>query len=119
MVKESVKFFLTDLKNSFKDLVPIIAVVAFFQAAIVQRVPENLFSIIIGLIIVAVGLALFIRGLELGIFPIGENLAVDFAKKGSLFWLLIFAFTIGFSTTIAEPALLAIAIKAKLIIGHL
>jgi hypothetical protein len=62
-----------------------------------------------------VGLALFIRGLELGIFPIGESLAVDFSKKGSLFWLLLFAFTIGFSTTVAEPALIAIADKAALI----
>jgi len=115
MVKESAKVFLGDLKNSFKDLIPIIVVVAFFQAVIVQKVPENLSSIIVGLIIVAIGLALFIRGLELGIFPIGENLAIDFAKKGSLFWLLIFAFTIGFSTTVAEPALIAIADKAAAI----
>ncbi|PHS38198.1 MAG: hypothetical protein COB07_08950 [Sulfurovum sp.] len=72
-------------------------------------------SIVIGLTIVAIGLALFIRGLELGIFPIGEGLAVDFAKKGSVFWLLLFAFTIGFSTTVAEPALIAIADKAAVI----
>jgi hypothetical protein len=77
--------------------------------------PEQLSSILIGLFIVAIGLALFIRGLELGIFPIGENLAIDFAKKGSLLWLLLFAFTIGFSTTIAEPALIAIADKAAMI----
>jgi len=117
MLVESTKVFLTDLKNSFKDLVPIIVVVAFFQAVIIQAVPENLSSIIIGLIIVAVGLAFFIRGLELGIFPIGENLAIDFAKKGSTFWLLLFAFTIGFSTTVAEPALIAIADKAAAISG--
>jgi len=97
------------------DLLPIILVVAFFQIFVVQAVPENLTSIVIGLIIVAIGLALFIRGLELGIFPIGENLATDFAKKGSLFWLLLFAFTIGFSTTVAEPALIAIADKAAFI----
>jgi len=111
-MNESIKVFLNDLKNSFKDLVPIIIVVAFFQVAIIQAMPKNLSSIIIGLIIVAVGLALFIRGLELGIFPIGENLATDFARKGSLFWLLLFAFTIGFATTVAEPALIAIADKA-------
>jgi hypothetical protein len=115
MVVVSVKIFLNDLKNSFKDLFPIIAVVTFFQAAIVQAMPENLSSIIVGMLIVAVGLALFIRGLELGIFPIGENLAIDFARKGSLFWLLLFAFTIGFSTTVAEPALIAIADKAAAI----
>ena len=119
MIQESLKVFSRDLRNSFKDLVPIILVVAFFQIFVVQAVPENLTSIIIGLFIVAVGLALFIRGLELGIFPIGENLATDFAKKGSLFWLLLFAFTIGFSTTVAEPALIAIADKAAVISGGL
>ena len=114
-MKESIYIFLEDLKSSFKDLLPIIIVVAFFQTFIIQEMPENLMSIVSGLIIVAVGLALFIRGLELGIFPIGENLAIDFAKKGSTFWLLTFAFTIGFATTVAEPALIAIADKAALI----
>ena len=109
------KIFLSDLKDSFRDLVPIIAVVAFFQVAVVRAMPEDLPSIVAGLVIVAVGLALFIRGLELGIFPIGENLAIDFARKGSFFWLMIFAFTIGFSTTVAEPALIAIADKAAAI----
>jgi hypothetical protein len=114
-MKDSLKIFGGDLKNSFKDLLPIIIVVAFFQAVVIRTVPDNLASIVIGLTIVAVGLALFIRGLELGIFPIGEGLAVEFAKKGSVFWLLTFAFTIGFSTTVAEPALIAIANKAAVI----
>ncbi len=118
-MKESIKIFSQDLKSSFKDLLPIIIVVAFFQIFIIQAMPENLTSIVIGLTIVAIGLALFIRGLELGIFPIGENLAIDFAKKGSVFWLLLFAFTIGFSTTVAEPALIAIADKASVISGGL
>ncbi|WP_187648512.1 DUF1538 domain-containing protein [Nitrosophilus labii] len=112
---EFMKIFLKDLKNSFKDLIPIIVVVAFFQLVIIQKIPDNTLTIILGLFIVAVGLALFIRGLELGIFPVGENLAIEFAKKGSLFWLLLFAFLIGFSTTIAEPALIAIADKAEAI----
>ncbi len=115
MLRESLRILLDDLKNAFKDLVPIILVVAFFQAAIIHTVPQNLSSIVIGLSIVAIGLALFIRGLELGIFPIGESLAINFAKKGSVFWLLTFAFTIGFATTIAEPALIAIADKAAAI----
>jgi len=118
-MKESIKIFSQDLKNSFKDLLPIIIVVAFFQTFIIQSMPDNLTSIVIGLTIVAVGLALFIRGLELGIFPVGENLAIDFAKKGSTFWLLLFAFTIGFATTVAEPALIAIADKASIISGGL
>ncbi len=117
MLKASLTIFLSDLKNALKDLVPIILVVTFFQGAIIRTLPDNLFSIIIGLLVVAVGLALFIRGLELGIFPIGESLSINFARKGSLFWLLLFAFTIGFATTIAEPALIAIAQKAAAISG--
>mgnify|MGYP002712119062 CR=1 FL=1 len=62
MIKESMKIFGGDLKNSFQDLMPIILVVTFFQIAIIQTMPDNLTSIIIGLTIVAVGLALFIRG---------------------------------------------------------
>ena len=115
MITESLKIFGNDLKNSSKDLLPIILVVAFFQIFIIKSMPEDLVSICIGLFIVASGLALFIRGLEIGIFPVGENLANDFAKKGSIFWLLLFAFLIGFSTTIAEPALIAIANKASII----
>jgi len=115
MIYESFKIFLSDLKNSSLDLLPIVIVVAFFQIFIIKTMPENLFSICLGIFIVATGLALFIRGLEIGIFPVGENLANDFAKKGSIFWLLSFAFLIGFSTTIAEPALIAIANKASII----
>ena len=111
-MREFFKLFLQDLKNSFKDLLPIIFVVAFFQTFIIKSLPNDILSIAIGLFIVGIGLAFFIRGLELGIFPIGENLAVDFAKKGSLFWLLVFAFTLGFATTVAEPALIAISQKA-------
>jgi len=115
MLKESLRIFSVDLKNSSRDLLPIVAVVAFFQLAFIKTIPNNLIPSSIGLLIVAVGLALFIRGLEIGIFPIGEALAHDFAKKGSLFWLLTFAFLIGFSTTIAEPALIAIADKAAMV----
>jgi len=115
--KEIGLLLIVDIKNAFKDLLPIIVVVAFFQIFVIQKIPNDLNSIIIGIAVVALGLALFIRGLELGIFPIGEGLAVNFAKKGSLFWLLIFAFTIGFSTTVAEPALIAIANKASIISG--
>ncbi len=115
MFYSSLTIFWNDLKSALKDLIPIILVVALFQGLIIRTLPEDLFSIIIGLFIVAVGLALFIRGLELGIFPIGESLAINFARKGSLFWLLLFAFTIGFATTVAEPALIAIAQKAAAI----
>jgi len=84
----------------------------FFQLAIIQTVPENWLSTSIGLAIVGVGLAVFLLGLEVGIFPVGEGLASDFAHKGSTGWIVLFAFMIGFGTTVAEPALLVIADKA-------
>ncbi|QSZ40629.1 DUF1538 domain-containing protein [Sulfurimonas aquatica] len=108
----SISSFLQLLKESFRDLLPIILVIIFFQLAIIQVVPENWLSTTIGLAIVGVGLAVFLLGLEVGIFPVGEGLASDFAHKGSTGWIVIFAFMIGFGTTIAEPALLVIADKA-------
>jgi len=106
------KSFFQLLRESFRDLLPIILVILFFQLAIIQTVPENWLSTAIGLAIVGVGLAVFLLGLEVGIFPVGEKLASDFAHKGSTFWILLFGFLIGFGTTIAEPALYVIAVKA-------
>lgn len=108
----SIATFLQLLKESFRDLLPIILVIVFFQLAIIQSVPPNWLSTAIGLAIVGVGLAVFLLGLEVGIFPVGEGLASEFAHKGSTFWILIFGFMIGFGTTIAEPALIVIADKA-------
>ncbi len=105
-------FFLKLLRESFRDLLPIIVVILFFQLAIIQTVPENWLSTAIGLTIVSVGLAIFLQGLEIGIFPVGEGLAREFAKNGTFIWILIFGFLIGFGTTIAEPALAVIADKA-------
>ena len=107
--------FLLLLKESFRDLLPIILVIIFFQGAIIESVPDNWLSTSIGLLIVAFGLALFLLGLEIGIFPVGEGLATEFARKGSTKWILIFGFLIGFGTTIAEPALVVIADKAAAI----
>jgi len=105
-------FFLKLLRDSFRDLIPIIIVILFFQLAIIQSVPEGWVNTAIGLGIVAIGLAIFLQGLEIGIFPIGEGLAREFARNGSLKWVLAFGFLIGFGTTIAEPALVVIANKA-------
>ena len=66
---------------------------------------------IIGLVLVIFGLAFFVMGLEIGLFPIGEAMAEAFARKGSLSWLLIFGFGLGFATTVAEPTLLAVSFK--------
>ncbi|MBU1658161.1 DUF1538 domain-containing protein [bacterium] len=108
----SIASFLKLLQESFRDLLPIILVIMFFQLAIIQSVPENWLSTTIGLAIVGVGLAVFLLGLEVGIFPVGEGLASEFANKGSIGWIVLFAFMIGFGTTVAEPALVVIADKA-------
>ncbi|MEF1311016.1 DUF1538 domain-containing protein [Vibrio mytili] len=100
------------LLSSGRDLLPIVLVIAFFQLAVLQEPLPNLVSILFGLFFVVLGLTFFIFGLELGLFPIGENMAQAFARKGSVFWLLLFAFCLGFGTTIAEPALTAVAEKA-------
>lgn len=104
--------FLYSLAGSFRDLAPIILVVAFFQLVVLQQPIPNLNDILIGTLLVALGLTLFIRGLELGLFPIGESMAYAFARKGSVFWLMLFSFALGFGTTIAEPALIAVSNEA-------
>ncbi|ELE7134921.1 DUF1538 domain-containing protein [Vibrio harveyi] len=101
------------LLSSARDLLPIVIVIAFFQLVVLQQPLPNLVSILFGLLLVILGLTFFIFGLELGLFPIGENMAQAFANKGSVFWLLIFAFCLGFGTTIAEPALTAVAEEAS------
>ena len=106
------KDIIKTLFGSFKDLLPIIVVIGFFQLVVLQQPIPNLNEIFIGTVFVAMGLGLFIKGLEMGLFPVGENMAYDFARKGSVFWLLIFAFCLGFGTTVAEPALIAVADEA-------
>lgn len=98
--------------GSLRDLAPIIIVIAFFQFAVLQQPIPNLVDIIVGVVFVLLGLTFFIFGLEMGLFPIGESMAHALAKKGSVFWLITFAFALGFGTTIAEPALIAVAAEA-------
>ncbi len=97
------------IADSMRDLAPIILVIAFFQIVVLQQPFPNLGNVVIGLVCVVIGLALFIQGLETGLFPIGEVLAQGFARKGSVIALLSFAFCLGFGTTVAEPALIAVA----------
>ena len=100
---------------AFKDLIPIILVVVFFQSVVIQQPLPDIGEIIFGILIVIVGLMLFIEGLEMSLFPLGDAMAYGLAKKGSLFWLLGFSFLLGFSSTIAEPALIAITKEASVI----
>ncbi len=91
-----------------RDLAPIITVIALFQVLVLHQSFPELLSTLAGLGLVIVGLALFVIGLDIGLFPLGETLAEEFALKGSLFWLLVFAFALGAGTTVAEPALIAV-----------
>lgn len=104
--------FIKQLFSSFLDLAPILAVVLIFQVLVIQKPIPDVTNLIAGTLFVVIGLTLFIQGLEQSLFPIGESMAYAFARKGSLFWLLAFAFCLGFGTTIAEPALIAVADEA-------
>ncbi len=98
--------------DSARDLAPIVLVIAFFQVIVLGEPIPNLVDVLWGVFLVVLGLTLFVQGLKLGLFPIGETMAWDFARKGSLLWLLAFAFALGFGTTVAEPALIAVAEEA-------
>ena len=100
-MKAFVPELLKSLTGSVKDLLPIIGVITFFQLLVLGQPIPNLLELLWGTLLVVVGLTLFVQGLKLGLFPIGENMAWDFAAKGSLLWLLLFAFALGFGTTIA------------------
>jgi hypothetical protein len=100
------------LRSSFFDLLPIILVVAFFQFLVLRQPLPELGRLLAGTLMVMAGLALFIQGLKMALFPLGEEMAYNFVRGGSLWWLLAFAFTLGFGTTIAEPALIAVADEA-------
>lgn len=100
------------LGSTLRDLAPLFLVIGFFQAVVLQQPFPNLLDVGIGLVFVVIGLTLFVGGLKIGLFPLGEAMAESFARKGSLSALLAFAFLLGFTTTIAEPALIAVVDQA-------
>jgi len=119
MVK-TLRFLLFKFFQSFLDVLPILLVITFFQLVIIQKPFPHLKETLFGFILVVIGLFIFIQGLENALFPIGERLAVEFALvefalKGNVYWIVLFGFTLGFATTIAEPALTVISQKA----GHI
>lgn len=103
------------LFESLRDLMPIIIVIGFFQLVVLQQPIPNFGEIALGILFVVIGLTLFVQGLNISLFPIGETMAYSFASKGSISWLLLFAFALGFGTTIAEPALIAVAAEAAVV----
>ena len=111
-MKESLLALAKDALDALRDLLPIVVVIAVFQLFVIRQPVDGLLSLFAGAILVVAGLAFFIFGLRLALFPIGEGLAHSLAAKGSVFWLISFAFVLGFGTTVAEPALIAVAAEA-------
>lgn len=111
-MKELLVHLARSLIESVRDLMPIVGVIAFFQLVVLRQPIPNFVELLVGVLLVVVGLTLFVHGLKTGLFPIGESMARDFARKGSLTWLSLFAFCLGFGTTVAEPALIAVAQEA-------
>lgn len=112
---QALAVFWTHAKGSIRDLLPIVLVIAGFQFLVLNQPLSGLLGLAMGGVIVVIGLTLFVYGLELGLFPIGEALALALAQKASVFWLLVFAFMLGFGTTVAEPSLTAVAKEASLV----
>ena len=117
--------FVLILFYTLKDVLPILLVLIFFQMVVLKQPIPHLKKVILGGVYVVIGLALFLMGLEKALFPLGKIMATqlsdpEFIKSSSsglpiwlsYYWIYIFAALIGFSTTIAEPSLIAVAIKA-------
>ena len=108
------------------DVLPIAAILFFFQFAVIRRRPPNLRRLAIGFVYVLAGLTLFLVGLEEALFPIGATMAEQLTAPAFLGggtgwkdygWVYVFAATIGFATTVAEPALIAVSLEAQKISG--
>ena len=86
-MKELVPALLESLTERLQDLIPIIGIIAFFQLVVLQQPIPDFRKIPMGTLSVIAGLTLFVRGSKFGLFPLGENMAREFARKGSLFWV--------------------------------
>lgn len=118
---------------TIKDVMPIAAIIFGFQLFVIRRPIPHVKRVVIGFAYVIVGLALFLLGLDKALFPIGRLMAEQLTNPefisqwsdgvpGALhwtdyYWVFLFAFMIGASTTIAEPSLIAVAIKANEVSG--
>lgn len=121
--------------GTVRDVLPIAAIIFGFQFFVLRKKPANLGKILMGFVWVLIGLSLFLLGLEWALFPLGKLMAAQLTDPGFIhaatggiapetgvlwqdyYWVYIFAFLIGFSTTIAEPSLIAVAIKANEVSG--
>lgn len=114
------------LVDTVRDVLPIVAILAFFQVFVLRQALPDMKRLSQGILLVMAGLVLFLMGLEQAVFPVGKAMAAQFTAPeilgtegdevvdpSSYFWVYAFAFAIGFSTTIAEPALIAVSLKAE------
>ncbi len=129
----TVTHFLDTFVTTVRDVLPIASIIFGFQIAILRKPIANLSTVLLGFFYVILGLSLFLIGLDLALFPLGETMAEQLTAPDFLYsfkdditesltwidyyWVYIFAFAIGFSTTIAEPSLIAVAIKANQVSG--
>lgn len=111
-MKDSLIALSKDALNSLRDLTPIVLVIVVFQLLVIRQPVDGVTSLLFGGLLVVAGLSFFIFGLRIALFPVGEEIAHALARKGSATWLFVFSFLLGFGTTIAEPALLAVAREA-------
>lgn len=123
--------FLTILRDTVLDVLPIVAIIFGFQYLVIRKKIRHLKTVIAGFVMVLIGLVLFLLGLEQALFPMGRLMAEQLASPDFLpmvveglqrhwtdyYWVYIFAFAIGASTTIAEPSLIAVSLKAGEISG--
>lgn len=112
---EHLSRFASEFLKALRNLLPIVIVVVLFQLLVFRSMPDDPLELVAGLLIVAVGIALFLYGLDLSIFPVGKNLANQFVRSGALGLLLPFGFAIGFAASVAEPAVIAVAEQAQLV----
>ncbi|WP_258803159.1 DUF1538 domain-containing protein [Pseudarthrobacter sp. NS4] len=112
---EHLNRFAGEFLKALKNLLPIVLVVVLFQLLVFRSIPDDPLQLVAGLVIVAAGIALFLHGLDLSIFPVGKNLANQFVRRGALGLLLPFGFAIGFAASVAEPAVIAVAEQAQLV----
>ncbi|MBV1921657.1 MAG: DUF1538 domain-containing protein [Pseudomonadales bacterium] len=138
MATEIFSEILQTIFSTTKDILPIVVIIFGFQFAVIRKIPPNLGKIIGGFIWVLIGLSLFLLGLEWCLFPLGRLMAEQLTDPAFIqgaqitsslipshggvqwqdyYWIYLFAFLIGFSTTIAEPSLMAVAIKANEVSG--
>ncbi|MDO6543503.1 DUF1538 domain-containing protein [Photobacterium sanguinicancri] len=133
LLATTAQHFLSTFIGTVRDVMPIVIIMFGFQFAVLRRPVKNWRKVVTGFVLVIFGLSFFLMGLELALFPLGESMAQQLTATAFLFdsdeaiplhidwseyyWIYLFAAAIGFSTTIAEPSLIAVAIKANQVSG--